>query len=134
MKIMLAMKNETGKIWLIRNEAASATKITMNASSSGTNAATIAPKTKISTRNATGSALISVARSLSAVVSNVVFMLPKPLVTTVKPSSPSSSCSVSNSGSTWPDASSRSPTSLAWTIVVWRSAETSASSPAAGPS
>ena len=112
-RMMLVMKNETGKSWLIKKAIAIARMIATKARIIGMKAATMGPKTRIRTTKATGMALNSVARSSSAMVSKVVLMLPKPNVRTVKPASPSNSPSVSKSASACSEASSRLPTSFA---------------------
>ena len=127
--IMFVTKIDSGNALLSSVAAAVASRIASPASSSGSSAATTAPNTSTRITSATGSTRVSVSRSLFAISSKVCVRLPKPPVTTVKPSLPSRPRSTSISGPTCSEAASMSPTNFVGMSVVCPSPETSSVAP-----
>ena len=95
MKIMLTIKNCSGKTFASNVARLIESMIARIASRIGMKAATTAPKTKTNTSMAMGIAISSASKSSMASSLKVWLKLPKPNVATVKPPSPS--CSATSS-------------------------------------
>ncbi len=116
-------------ILLINAVAPNATTMPRKPSTSGTPAATAAPKTNTRTISAAGMPIISPRfRSFSAVVFQSCMIEPSPAVTALNPSRSMSSSTVSR-GRTLSGASWMSPFNVTGRIAVSRSADARLSSP-----